>query len=53
MSVLEQLVQVTVLWPRMLWLLAPLPILVWAYIRLGARKPGCGPLLKIIGCGAI
>ncbi|RPI46897.1 MAG: VWA domain-containing protein [Betaproteobacteria bacterium] len=28
----------TLLWPRMLWLLAPLPVLAWAYIRLGARR---------------
>jgi Ca-activated chloride channel homolog len=38
MSFLEQLRQITVLWPRMLWLLAVLPVLVVMYIRLGARR---------------
>jgi Ca-activated chloride channel family protein len=38
MSLLEELGQFTVLWPRMLWLLAPLPILVLVYLRLGARQ---------------
>jgi Ca-activated chloride channel homolog len=38
MSVIEQLGQITVLWPRMLWLLAPLPILVLTYLWLGARR---------------
>lgn len=38
MSLLEQLGQITVLWPRMLWLAAPLPILVLVYLRLGARR---------------
>lgn len=36
MSLLE-LGQITVLWPRMLWLLAPLPVLVVIYLWLGAR----------------
>jgi Ca-activated chloride channel family protein len=30
--------ELTVLWPRMLWLLAPVPLLVWAYLRLSARQ---------------
>jgi len=30
--------EITVLWPRMLWLLVPVPILVWAYLRLSARQ---------------
>jgi Ca-activated chloride channel family protein len=38
MSLLEQLGPVSVLWPRMLWLLAPLPILILVYLRLGARR---------------
>ncbi|MDH3437356.1 MAG: VWA domain-containing protein, partial [Betaproteobacteria bacterium] len=38
MSVLEQLGQITLLWPRMLWLLAPLPLLIVTYIWLGARR---------------
>src|SRR5262245_28232500 len=38
MGLLEQFGQVTVLWPRMLWLLAPLPILVLLYLRFGARR---------------
>ncbi|MCC7079147.1 MAG: VWA domain-containing protein [Burkholderiales bacterium] len=38
MSWFEQLPQFTVLWPRMLWLLAPLPLLILAYLRLAARQ---------------
>lgn len=38
MSVLEPLGQVTVLWPHMLWLLAPLPLLIVSYFWLGARR---------------
>ena len=41
MSFLDQVSQVgqiTVVWPRMLWLLAPLPLLVLMYLRLGARR---------------
>jgi Ca-activated chloride channel family protein len=30
--------EITVLWPRMLWLLTPVPILVWAYLRLSAKQ---------------
>jgi Ca-activated chloride channel homolog len=35
---LGQVGQITVMWPRMLWLLAPLPLLVLMYLRLGARR---------------
>lgn len=38
MSILEQLGGITVLWPRMLWLLAPLSLLVVTYIWLSARR---------------
>jgi Ca-activated chloride channel family protein len=38
MSVLAQLNEITVLWPRMLWLLAPVPLLVLAYIWVLARR---------------
>jgi Ca-activated chloride channel family protein len=38
MSVLENLGQISVLWPRMLWLLAPLPVLVAIYVWLGAHR---------------
>jgi len=38
MSVLAELGEVTVLWPRMLWLLAPVPLLVVTYLWLGARR---------------
>jgi Ca-activated chloride channel homolog len=38
MSILGQLGEITVLWPRMLWLLAPVPFLVLAYIWLLARR---------------
>ena len=38
MSFFEQLGQITVLWPRMLWLLAPLPILVAMYVAFSARR---------------
>jgi Ca-activated chloride channel family protein len=38
MTWFEELGQITVLWPRMLWLLAPLPLLIVAYVRLGARQ---------------
>jgi Ca-activated chloride channel homolog len=38
MNVLAQLGEITVLWPRMLWLLAPVPLLILAYIWLLARR---------------
>jgi len=38
MSGFEQLTGFTALWPRMLWLLALLPLLVAAYVRLAARR---------------
>ena len=38
MSVLAQLGEITVLWPRMLWLLAAVPLLVLAYLWLLARR---------------
>ena len=38
MSFLEQLGQISVLWPRMLWLLAPLPILAAMYVAFSARR---------------
>ena len=38
MTFLEQLGQLTVLWPRMLWLLLPLPILVAMYLWFSARR---------------
>jgi len=38
MSALEQIVHVTLLWPRMLWLLAPLPVLVALYLWTGMRR---------------
>ncbi len=38
MSVLEQLTGFTVLWPRMLWLLALLPVLAVLYARIAARR---------------
>ena len=38
MSVIEQLTGITVLWPRMLWLLALVPLLVGMYLRLAARQ---------------
>lgn len=38
MTLLQLLGEVTVLWPRMLWLLAPVPILVIAYLWLAARR---------------
>jgi len=38
MSIFTQLGEITVLWPRMLWLLAPVPLLVVAYIWLGRRR---------------
>ena len=38
MGVLDQLGQITVLWPRMLWLLLPLPLLVATYLWFGARR---------------
>jgi Ca-activated chloride channel family protein len=37
-SVLQQLGEITVLWPRMLWLLASVPLLIVAYLWLGARR---------------
>ena len=38
MSFLGQLGEISVLWPHMLWLLVPLPLLVVTYIWLGARR---------------
>jgi Ca-activated chloride channel homolog len=38
MSVIEQLTGITVLWPRMLWPLALLPLLIWMYFSLAARR---------------
>ncbi len=38
LSALAQWGQLTVLWPRMLWLLAPLPLLVLLYLRIGRRR---------------
>lgn len=38
MRLLEQLTGITVLWPHMLWLLVPLPLLVAVYLWLGARR---------------
>ena len=38
MTWFQELGQITVLWPRMLWLLAPLPVLILVYLRLGARQ---------------
>jgi Ca-activated chloride channel family protein len=38
MNLLAQLGEFSVLWPRMLWLLALVPLLVLAYLRLGARQ---------------
>ena len=38
MNLLAQLGELTVLWPRMLWLLALVPLLALAYLRLGARR---------------
>ncbi len=38
MSFLDQLGQITVMWPRMLWLLAPLPLLAVIYVWLGAQR---------------
>jgi Ca-activated chloride channel family protein len=38
MSLVEQLSQLSVLWPRMLWLLAPLPLLVVLYLHLRAKQ---------------
>ena len=38
MTLLEQLGQLSVIWPRMLWLLAPLPLLVMTYLWFGARR---------------
>ena len=38
MSIIEQLTGITVLWPRMLWPLALLPLLIWLYFRLAARQ---------------
>jgi Ca-activated chloride channel family protein len=35
---IEPFGQITVLWPRMLWLLAPLPLLVATYLWFGARR---------------
>lgn len=38
MTLLHQLGEMSVLWPRMLWLFAPVPLLVVIYLRLGARR---------------
>ncbi len=38
MNALEQLTGITVLWPRMLWLLALLPLLVSMYLWLAVRR---------------
>lgn len=38
MSVLESLTGFTVLWPRLLWLVALLPVLAVLYVRLAARR---------------
>lgn len=38
MNLLGQLGGVSLLWPRMLWLLAPLPLLLVTYVWLGARR---------------
>ncbi len=38
MSFLEQFGQITVLWPRMLWLLMALPILISMYLWFGANR---------------
>lgn len=34
----EQIVQLSFMWPRMLWLLAPLPLLLVAFVRIAARQ---------------
>ena len=38
MSSLEELSQFSVMWPSLLWLLAPLPLVVAIYLRLDARQ---------------
>jgi Ca-activated chloride channel family protein len=38
MNLLAQLGEFSVLWPRMLWLLALIPLLLLAYLRLAARR---------------
>ena len=38
MNLLAELGEFSVLWPRMLWLLALIPLLLLAYFRLGARR---------------
>jgi Ca-activated chloride channel family protein len=38
MNVLSQLSEISLLWPRMLWLLAAVPLLVYAYYRLLTRR---------------
>ena len=38
MSWLEPLGHVSVLWPRMLWLLAALPLAAWFYVRVGTHR---------------
>jgi Ca-activated chloride channel family protein len=52
MGFLEQFGQVTVLWPRMLWLLAPLPILALLYLRFGARRRHTHPRLAALALGS-
>lgn len=38
MNLLAQLGEFSLLWPRMLWLLALVPLLALAYLRMGARR---------------
>jgi len=38
MTFLHQLGEMTLLWPRMLWLFVPVPLLVMIYLRLGVRR---------------
>jgi Ca-activated chloride channel homolog len=40
MDIFESLTGFSVLWPRLLWLLALLPVLAVLYVRLGARRSG-------------
>lgn len=35
---LQQIVQINFMWPRMLWLLSPLPVLIGLFFWLGARR---------------
>jgi Ca-activated chloride channel family protein len=56
MSLLAQVGEITVLWPRMLWLLAMIPLLVLAYLWLLARRrqayAGLAGLLSLPATGA-